>query len=71
MSDSLISDLESFPAELFIEMFAYLDEYHIYKAFYGLNSRLSVLALSNIVKHIDFREAKPHECQEVRFVNIF
>jgi hypothetical protein len=70
MSTSLISIFETFPAELFIETFAYLDGYHIYKAFYGLNSRLSTLALLIIVKHIDLREVNFHECQKVRFVNI-
>ena len=66
MSNAAVTNLDCFPTELFLETFAYLDGYHIFSAFYGLNRRLTVLAYSCIVKHIDLRKTQPHEGRKVR-----
>ena len=68
MSDLSISSLEIFPPELFIEIFGFLNGYDIYKAFYGLNHRLSTLVLTNAIKYIDLSEKTINES---RTVNIF
>ena len=69
MSKVGISALEALPAELFREIFAHLDGYHIYLAFYGLNSRLESLARLHMVKCLDLRNVKYDRCQEVNCVN--
>ena len=71
MSNLLVFNFELLPTEIFIETFAYLDGYHTYKAFYGLNNRLSTVALAYGTKHIDLREANLNEYREVSFVHLY
>lgn len=69
MSEVGVSVLESLPAELFEEIFAHLDGYHIHLAFYGLNSRLESLVYHHVIKCLDLRHVKYDRCQEVNRVN--
>jgi hypothetical protein len=65
MSSVSITSFEFFPPELFLEIFRYLNGSDIYKAFYGINQRLSILVLNYGIKYIDLSDIKVHESRKV------
>jgi hypothetical protein len=65
MSDLSVTILEVLSPELFIEIFRFLNGYDIYKAFYGLNHRLSALVLKYGINYIDLSEIRLYAIRKV------
>ncbi|UJR32930.1 hypothetical protein I4U23_020391 [Adineta vaga] len=65
MSNEVINTLEHLPSELFFEIFRFINSYNTYKAFYGLNYRLSTLVLTHGMKYLDLSEINIDECQKI------
>ncbi|CAF0915433.1 unnamed protein product [Adineta steineri] len=65
MSNISITTLEVFPPEIFLEIFSYMNGYDNYKAFYGLNHRLSTLILTYGMKYIDLSKITVNESRKM------
>ncbi|UJR06890.1 hypothetical protein I4U23_011179 [Adineta vaga] len=65
MSVSLVTTIEQFSNELFIEIFDYLDGYRLVCAFYELNKCLSTLVDYFKIKYIDSRHIEHQDCRSI------
>ncbi|CAF4164105.1 unnamed protein product, partial [Adineta steineri] len=65
MSNKSMATLEVFSPEIFLQIFSYMNGYDNYKAFYGLNHRLSTLVLTYGMQYIDLSKITFNESRKM------
>ncbi|CAF0965687.1 unnamed protein product [Adineta ricciae] len=63
MSGLAVNTLERLPSEIFVEIFRFIDSYHIHKAFYDLNRRFSSLVRTYGMRYLDLTELDMRQCR--------
>ncbi|CAF0913982.1 unnamed protein product [Adineta ricciae] len=63
MSELAVNALEQLPSEIFVEIFRFIDSYHLHKAFYGLNRRFSSLVRAYGMRYLDLAELDMKQCR--------